>query len=113
MGVYFASPGVDDWRSQAEDDDDSLPARVEAALVAAHRPLGALGPQPYNFEEKFYRGGTGGFEALARSILGRDGFLGERAEVFVPLGFEGLLSGDGPGIYSEVLQIASSEELVH
>src|SRR5579859_2573773 len=107
MGVYLASPSVDDWRSQADDEKDSLPARVEAALVAANLPLGALGPQPYNFEEKFYRDGTGGFEALVRSILGRDGFLGERAEVFVPLGFEGLLSGNGPGIYGDNLRIAS------
>jgi hypothetical protein len=112
MGMYFVSVDNDEWRREREQ-DGSIAARVEAKLGVSL----PLGTEPFRFEEKFYRY-MGGFYVLAREELGTydDGetprFLGNLAEVFVPVPFEGVLPIGGTGIYADELVIASSHALL-
>jgi len=98
MGVYLGSPDGAEWRNNAAADPHSLPARVEAALVEAGHPLAPFGDEPFSFEEKFYRVGPGDFDKLAQSALNGVSFIGDCAEVFVPLPIAATILAKGPGI---------------
>jgi hypothetical protein len=112
MGVYLGSPDAATWRDEADSDPDSLAARVETALASTGHPLGPFGREPFAFEEKFYRRGTGGFEDRARATFGSSGFVGDQAEVFVPVQLRGPITGTGLGIYQQTLVIAPSDLLL-
>jgi hypothetical protein len=112
MGVYLGSPDTATWRDEADSDPDSIAARVESALARQGRALGPFGREPFAFEEKLYRTSTGGFAERARATFGSSGFVGEQAEVFVPIELQGPIAASGLGVYRPTLVIAASHLLL-
>jgi hypothetical protein len=105
MAVYLVSPTTEGWQQEGREDPDSIAARVVAAVRSKGLTLGAPGVQPFTFEEKLYRD-RGGFDKLAGA------FIGDQVDVFVPLEFDGVIAGDGPGVYHDGLLVASSQTLL-
>lgn len=112
MGVGLVSVDNDEWRREREE-HGSIAARVETRLGASL----TLGTEPFRFEEKLYRY-MGGFNVLAREEIGTyeddetPRFVGNLAEVFVPVPFDGVIHIGGDGIYADELVIASSHALL-